>query len=95
MFWRKKKQPTLTEQAVAAADRVAGEIQDLWEERGHALSCFRDTANWLAEINDELGEKAALCGSLIAQLTRAQESISKQCEENDKVRGKILDIIGD
>lgn len=95
MFWRKKKEPTLTEQAVTAADRITGEIADLWGERACALSSFRETANWLAEINSELEEKAALCGSLMAQLTRAQQEISRQCEDNDKVRGKILDIIGE
>ena len=95
MFWRKKKEPTLTEQAVAAVDNIGFEIEKLHLEREFALNGFRETANWLAQINDELGEKAALCGSLVAQLNRAQENISKQCEDNDKVRCKILDIIGE
>lgn len=95
MIWRKKKEPTLTEQAVTAIDRLSTEVSDLRDERGLALSSFRETANWLAQINDELGEKAALCGSLIAQLTREQGKISQQCEDNDKVRCKILDIIGE
>ena len=94
MIWRKKK-PTLAEQAVTAMDNIEFEVERLHLEREFTLSSFRDAANRLAQINDELGEKAALCGSLIAQLTRAQESISQQCEDNDKVRGKILDIIGE
>ena len=104
MFWRKKK-PTLTEQAVTALDDIVYHIEKLKLEREFALSSFRETADKLAMINDDLGEKAminddlgekaALCGSLVAQLGRAQESISKQCEDNDRVRCKILDIIGE
>ena len=94
MIWRKKK-PTLAEQAVTAMDNIGFEVERLHLEREFTLSSFRDTANRLAQINDELGEKAALCGSLIAQLTREQGKISQQCEDNDKVRGKILDIIGE
>lgn len=94
MIWRKKK-PTLAEQAVTAVDNIEFEVERLHLEREFTLSSFRDAANRLAQINDELGEKAALCGSLIAQLTREQGSISQQCEANDKVRGKILDIIGE
>lgn len=95
MFWRKKKEPTLVEQTVTAIDRVTTEVNDLREERGMALSSFRDTANWLAKINEDLESKAALCGSMISQLQAAQENISKQAEDNDRVRGKILEIIGE
>ena len=94
MIWRKKK-PTLAEQAVTAMDNIGFEVERLHLEREFTLASFRDAANRLAQINDELGEKAALCGSLMAQLTRAQQEISRQCEDNDKVRGKILDIIGE
>lgn len=88
------KQMTLTEQAVTAVDRIAGDIQDLQTEREDVLSCFRCTADKLAALNTELGEKTALCGTLIAHLTRAQEDITKQVSDNEKVREKILDIIG-
>lgn len=95
MFRRKKKEPTLVEQTVTAIDRVTTEVNDLREERVMALSSFRDTANWLAKINEDLDSKAALCGSMIGQLQAAQESITRQVEDNDKVRMKILDIIGE
>lgn len=95
MFWHKKKEPTLVEQAVSAVDRIHVEIADLREERIDALSSFRDTANWLGEINEELGQKSALCGTLMAQLTAAQDAISQQVSDNDAVRCKILDIIGE
>ena len=88
------KQMTLTEQAVTAVDRISGDIADLQAQREDVLGCFRCTAERLGQLNEELGEKTALCGTLIAQLTRAQEDISKQVQGNEKVRGKILDIIG-
>ena len=93
-FLSKKMELTLAEQAVAAVGRITGDIEELHEERADALSCFRCTAEWLGEINQQLGEKAALCGSLIAKLNRAQEDISQQVSDNEKVRGKILEIIG-
>ena len=39
--------------------------------------------------------KSALCGTLIAQLQREQEGITQQVSDNEKVRAKILDIIGE
>lgn len=89
------RQLTLTEQAVTAVDRIQTDIADLQTEREDVLSCFRCTAERLAALNTELGEKAALCGTLAAQLTRAQEDIAKQVSDNEQVREKILDIIGD
>lgn len=95
MFWHKKKEPTLVEQAVSAVDRIHVEIADLREERIDALSSFRDTANWLGEINEELAEKQSLIDSLEAQLAQAQGSINQQISDNEKVRAKILGIIGE
>lgn len=92
MFGRRM---TLTEQAVTAVDRIQSDIADLQEAREDALSCFRCTAARLAALNTELGEKAALCGSLVAQLTRAREDITRQVVDNDQVRVRILDVIGD
>lgn len=88
------KQMTLTEQAVTVVDRISGGIADLQAQREDVLGCFRSTAERLGQLNEELGEKTALCGTLIAQLTQAQEGISKQIQDNEKARGKILDIIG-
>ena len=95
MFWSKKKTPTLSEQAVTALDRIHAEITDLREERGIALSSFRDTANWLAEINADLTEKHKLCSSLITQMELDRLAIEHQISDNQKVQAKILDIIGE
>lgn len=93
-FLNKQKEPTLTEQAVSAVARITDDIAGLHEERMDALSCFRCTAEWLDDINQQLGEKAALCGSLVARLTGVQEDIAQQVRDNAKVRDKILEIIG-
>ncbi len=90
-----KSKQSLTDQAVTAVDRITGEVMDLHDQREDVLGCFRCTAERLSELNAELSEKTALCGVLIAQLTQAQENISQQVQDNEKVRGKILDIIGE
>ena len=95
MLWRKKKEPTLVEQAVGAVDRIQTEVNDLHEERMSALSTFRETANWLAEINGDLCQRIDLCETLTSQLHTAVDNMSKQVADNDKVRDKILDIIGE
>ena len=91
-FW---KTLSLTEQAVAAVDRIEEDIDNLYSDRENALSSFRSTADRLDCINQQLCEKTALCGTLIAQLSRTQDSINRQVMDNEKVRGKILDIIGE
>lgn len=93
-FW-KRTEPTLAEQAVTAVDRISADIVKLHQERQDALGCLHCMAKRLGEINAQLGEKSALCGILIAQLSREQESIAQRVSDNEKVRAKILDIIGE
>ena len=95
MFFTKKKQPTLVEQAVTAVDRIFDEMSDLRDERDFALSSFRRTADRLEEINDELEIKASLCRTLQAQLADTQENIEQHIQDNESVRLRILDIIGE
>ncbi len=94
MFWNKKK-PTLVEQAVTAVDRIYEEMSDLRDERDFALSSFRGTAARLGEINDELEIKASLCRTLQAQLAETQGHIEQHIQDNETVRSRILDIIGE
>ena len=91
-FW---KTLSLTDQAVAAVDRIEEDIEFLRADKEDALSAFRSTADRLDCINQQLCEKTALCGTLIAQLSRTQDSINQQVSDNEKVRAKILDIIGE
>ena len=86
---------SLTDQAVAAVDRIEEDIEFLRADKEDALSSFRSTADRLDCINQQLCEKTSLCGTLIAQLSRTQDSITQQVSDNEKVRAKILDIIGE
>lgn len=89
----KKIEQTMTDQAVAAVDRILESNDLLGLEAAMVCETLRLKANRLDEINSELGTNAALCGTLIAQLTRAQGEISKQCEHNDTVKTALLDIL--
>ena len=51
-------------------------------------------ATWLGEINDELAQKSALCGSLTAQLQATQETITKQTEANATMREQVMSLLG-
>lgn len=90
-----KKQKTVVDQAVEAMDRISGHITHLRTEREIAVSSFRETADRLAEINEELEQQATLCSSLVGQLSQTKECINRQHEDNARVREKILDIIGE
>lgn len=90
---RKKKATTITEQAVTAIDCIDLEVGLLYDEANTTLACLCEMANRLSDINQDLGTKSALCGTLIAQLTRVQGDISKQCERNDNVKSALLDIL--
>lgn len=90
---RKKKAPTITDRAVTAIDCIGLEVGLLYDEANTTLSCLCEMANRLSDINQDLGTKSALCGTLIAQLTRVQGDISKQCERNDNVKSALLDIL--
>ena len=93
--WHGKKEPTLAEQAVSAVDRISQDVDELRSEREMTLGCFRCAADSLRDINEELGEKSALCGTRIAQWQREQAGSTQQVSGNEEVRAKILDIIAE
>lgn len=82
MFWRKKKEPTLTEQTVTAIDRIHTEVYELNEERVCALNTLSAVTDWLGEVNTELSERFNLCSALMAQLATAQSNIQNQIDAN-------------
>lgn len=91
----KKPQKTVVDQAVEAVDRIHLHIAHLHDERDDAVSSFRETADRLAEINEELEQQSTLCSALVGQLNVAKDCINRQHEDNARVREKILDIIGE
>ena len=85
---------TVPELAVTAVDMVDEEVADLRMDAADARDCLRNAATWLGEINDELAQKSALCGSLVAQLQATQETITKQTEANATMREQVMSLLG-
>ena len=58
---------TTSDLAMTALNHVQDDIDDLRLEAAQAYACLRCAADRLGDVNAVLGEKAALCGSLIAK----------------------------
>ena len=85
---------TVPELAVTAVDMVDEEVADLRMDAADARACLRTAAESLAEINAELAQKSALCGSLVAQLQTTQSAITQQTEDNAALREQVLGLLG-
>lgn len=85
---------TVPELAMTAVDMVDEEVAELRLDAADARACLRNAATWLGEINDELAQKSALCGSLMAQLQATQETITKQTEANATMREQVMSLLG-
>lgn len=82
-------------QPMAAVERIRGDVEKLNTRRNNLLADFRHTADGLLQCNEELTAKTALCEELVTQLIESQECMKNQIKANDRVRAKILDIIGE
>ena len=82
-------------QPMAAVERIRGDVEKLNTRRNNLLADFRHTADCLLQCNEELTAKTALCEELVTQLIESQECMKNQIKANDRVRAKILDIIGE
>ena len=85
---------TTSELALTALDQVQEDIADLRLDAAQARTCLRCAADRLSDVNAALGEKAALCGSLIAQLQSASEDIGKQTEANAALHDQVMALLG-
>lgn len=63
--------------------------------KNKAISVFRQTANELAAINEGLSKSLGTLGQLQAFIASQTESANKMIADNEAVRGRILDIIGE
>lgn len=90
------KKTLTTDQAIALATQsLANDIVGLSEQKEDAISVFRATANQLAAINSTLQIKVGNLND-IAKFIDEQSALANQMiGDNDKVRSKILDIIGE
>lgn len=85
-----------TEEAInVATNQLTSEITALADKRDAALGTFRQVAIDLDNINSGLRDKINKLNDLTAFI-HSQHSIALQIiEDNDKVRKRILDIIGE
>lgn len=76
-------------------DRLASDITTLAGKRDVALSAFRQAATDLDNINSGLRDKINKFNDLTAFIDSQRSTASQIIEDNDKVRKRILDIIGE
>lgn len=76
-----------------ATNKITDDIVRLVGRRGIALSIFRDTADELAEVNDELGNSLKTLEDLRTFINEQTTSTAQMIAENEAVRTKILEII--
>ncbi len=61
----------------------------------NALSAFRNAANALEQVNAAKRENVLTVNNLIDFLQTTRQTTEKTIADNDAVRGKILEIIGE
>lgn len=60
-----------------------------------AVSAFRQAANELESVNAGLAEQRSLLNGFANDLLTQVANLNTQMDDNDRVRAKILDIIGE
>ena len=75
--------------------RLSDDIVSLSGLRDDALSHFRSTAVQLATINDKLTDKISVIEELEKVCAEEKTNAQKLVSDNEAVRKKILDIIGE
>lgn len=85
-----------TEQLVSRAmDNISADIVDLQAKKDTALGAFRATAASLASVNEQLEAKITTMKDLLEIVSTEKETAQKMIADNEIVRKKILDIIGE
>ena len=88
---KKSTEQVLTETTSQLAKDIAG----LSDRRRPALGIFRDTAENLAAINEDLNKSITNFDNLTKFIMEQKLSAEQMVSDNDKVRNKILEILGD
>lgn len=81
--------------ATAAVGRLDADLDHLVSEKESAVSAFREMAKHLSAINQAINEKSELCASLIESMRRIREELEAQHGDNERIRRKIMDLLGD
>ena len=100
MFKKKKVEvvkpaPTTAEIMKSAMARVDSDIKSLNCQKDGALSVFRGVATKLGMINKELEKSVATLDSLMKFATEQKSAVEKHIVDNEKVKEKIIAIIGE
>lgn len=86
----------ITEEAIdATTDQLISDIAILAGKRDVALNALRQAATDLDNINSGLRDKINKFDVLTAFIDSQRSTASQIIEDNDKVRKRILDIIGE
>lgn len=75
--------------------KMANEIGALTARQNFAVSAFRQAANELESVNAGLAEQRSLLNGFANDLLTQVANLNTQIDDNDRVRAKILDIIGE
>jgi hypothetical protein len=85
-----------TEDAIKmATSHLANDITGLSSRKDSALSTFRRTATELSSINDALKTKLCNLDELSSFIQEQQNAANQMIHDNDAVRSRILEIIGE
>lgn len=85
-----------TEQVLTeTTSQLAKDISGLSDRRQTALGIFRDTAENLAAINEDLAKSITDFDNLTKFIAEQRQSAEQMVSNNDKVRNKILEILGE
>lgn len=88
--------PVSTESMMdSMTQRFESDIAELETQRVSALNVFRTTANKLNSINDKLTESVSNYDAMITVLEIKKQQAQKAIADNNAVRSKIIDIIGE
>lgn len=88
---KKSTEQVLTE----TTSQLAKDISGLSDRRQTALDIFRDTAESLAAINEDLVKSIIDFDNLTKFIAEQCQSAEQMVSDNYKVRNKILEILGE
>ncbi len=92
----RQQQVQTTEQIVQnATTKISSDISTLSARKNNALNVFRQTANELAAVNEGLSKSLDNLSGLQAFINEQSAATTKMMEDNDSVRARILEIIGE
>ena len=78
-----------------ATSKIAKDISGLGTRRNNAINVFRQTANELASINEDLDKSLANLNKLQEFIVEQSKTTTQMISDNNGVRERILAIIGE